>query len=311
MQCVLRRVALLTCVVGVFAVGVVLVIGCGGISPFSSARFAGLIAGIPQPGGNPPPATQPDDPGSGAITSVCDLDANLRVLSVTVANLSAQYLRFSMTFAVSAGPGGFVCDSELQNYLRAGYRDALVPGSGRTITIGCDTLTLLSGNLLLTREFGVTDLDIPVTLDPAQTPETSPVPTTFQLTRRDNGSPLIPLPEIIVLGNAAPNFICTGGNLCSQRGFVYTNAVGFPVGKAIDASRIQGTICNSGFGTAPEWRLDKVVFDGAVQAYQYAAGGAIVVSALNRSGDSLTDTRKQAVWLVTDANGVIIHYPDP
>jgi hypothetical protein len=303
---------MLTCVVGAFAVGVVLVIGCGGTSPFLSARFAETIITTQQPGGSPPPATQPTTPGSDAITSVCDLDANLRVLSVTVANLSAQYLQFSMTFAVSAGPGGFVCDSELQSYLNAGYSDALVLGSGRVITIGCDTLTLLSGNRLLTREFGISELGIPVTLAPAQNPDsTSPAPTTLQLTRRDNNSPLIPLPEIIVLGNDDPNFICTGGNLCSQRGFVYTNAVGLPVGKAIDASRIQGTVCNTSLGTAPEWRLDKTVFDSSVQTYQYAAGGAIIVTALNRADDALTETRKQAVWLVTDSNGATIHFPDP
>jgi hypothetical protein len=311
MRRVFPRVAILTCVVSTVAVSVALLIGCGGVSPFSAARFAGLMSPIETAGNGGTGTSQPAQPGTGAITSVCDIDATLRVLSVTVANASAQFLQFSMTFAVSAGPGGFVCDSEVQNYTQAGYTDALVPGSGNTITIGCDTLTLLSGNRLLTMEFGVNQ-GAAATLGPAENPDSgSPTPTTFQLVRRDNGSPLIPLPELIVLGNSDVNFLCTGQNLCTQRGFLYTSAAGIPVGKPVDASRIQGTVCQTGFGTAPEWRLDKTVFSGPPAAYQYAAGGAIVATALNRANDSLTETRKQVVWLVADSTGQTIHFPAP
>ena len=61
----------------------------------------------------------------------------------------------------------------------------------------------------------------------------------------------------------------------------------------------------------PEWRLDKTVFDGQFQAYHYAAGGTIIVTVLNRASDSLTETRNQAVWLVTDGEGNTLHFPDP
>jgi hypothetical protein len=310
MRRVFPRVVILTCVVSAFAVGVAVLIGCGGVSPFAAARFAGLITPTEQTGGGGS-STQPAQPTTGAIASVCDIDAALRVISVTIANASAQFLQFSMTFAVSAGTGGFVCDTEVQNYTQAGYTDALIPGSGNTITVGCDTLTLLSGNRLLTLEFGVNQ-GIAATLGPAENPESAnPTPTTFQLVRRDNGSPLIPLPELIVLGNSNVNFLCTGQNLCTQVGFLYTSTVGIPVGKPAEVSRIQGTVCQTGFGTAPEWRLDKTVFEGTPSAFQYAAGGAIIATALNRANDSLTDTRKQVVWLVTDSNGQTIHFPAP
>ena len=125
----------------------------------------------------------------------------------------------------------------------------------------------------------------------------------------------IPLPELIVLGGDDADFICTGGaqlgDLCTQRGFVYVNDGGVSVGKPANASRIQGTICNEGFGTAPEWRLDKTLQDGFVQAFQYSAGGSIIVSILDRSADDVENNRNQVVWLVTNGNDTTIHYPNP
>ncbi|MBN2561881.1 MAG: hypothetical protein JXQ75_13220 [Phycisphaerae bacterium] len=311
MQARVRRVAIPAGIVGVFTIAAILVIGCGGISPFLATQFANTLTGGLASGG--PDTSPPDDGGVGqAIDSVCDLPERLRGISVTVSNESQQYVKFSMTFAVSAGSGGFVCDEEYQDYINAGYGEADL--TGNTTIVGCDTLTLLGGNKLLTMEFGISE-GANATLDPASGTEENPVPTTYQLTRRDNGSEIIPLPEIIVLGNEDPNFICTGGavlgDLCSQRGFVYFTQAGVPTGKPANVSRIQGTVCNSGFGTAPEWRLDKTVEDDTVQPYQYAAGGAIVVTVLDRDGDAPDENRNQAVWLVTDGDGNTIHNPAP
>lgn len=309
MPFVVRRLAVLTGVLGVFAVLGVWIIGCSGVSPFTAAQFATKITTIQGGGGPTPPPANGDDDGENTVTrSVCDLDTELRGIQITLANLSQQYVKFSLTLAVSAGSGGFVCDDELQNYTRAGYSDAQLVGN--TTTIGCDTLTLLSGTRLLVLEFGINQLT--ATLPPATGDATNPTPSVLQLTRRDTGSPLLPLPELIVLGNGDQNFICSGNQLCTQRGFVYYSAPnGLPLGKAVDASRIQGTVCNRGFGTAPEWRLDKTLKDGLVQSFQYVAGGAIVATVLDRAGDAPNLTRNQVVWQVTDSAGNTVHFPQP
>jgi len=308
MPSLVRRLAVLTGVLGVFAVLGFWIIGCNGVSPFAAAQFATKITTI-QGGGGPPPPPADDDDGDNTVTrSVCNLDPELRGIQITLANLSQQYVKFSMTLAVSAGAGGFVCDSELENYTRAGYTDA--PLINNTTTIGCDTLTLLSGTRLLVLEYGINQ--ITATLPPATGDVTNPTPSVLQLLRRDNGSPFIPLPELIVLGNADPNFICSGTELCTQRGFVYYTAPnGLPVGKSVDASRIQGTVCNSGFGTAPEWRLDKTLRDNTVQPFQYVAGGAIIATILDRAGDAPNLTRRQVVWQVTNSGGNTVHFPAP
>ena len=312
MHSVLRRVAILAGIVGIFSLVIGSFIGCGHVSPFSAAVFNTKLVGLASGGPTP---TEPTTPTNGTTASVCDLDPLLQGISVTIANASEQFVRFSMTFAASAGTGGWVCDGEIQDYINAGYIDALVPGSGNTITVGCDTLTLLSGSRLLTMEFGINQ-GVQQRLAPGTgTDPNNLTPTTLQLTRRDNGSPIIPLPEIIVFGNSNANFICVGGStlgdLCTQRGFVYGNSSDLPIGKAVEATRLQGTVCNTGFGTAPEWRLDKTVFDTAVQPFQFAAGGTIVATVLNRASDPLTETRNQAVWLVTDGAGATIHFPAP
>lgn len=312
MESVLRRIALSGGIVCLLVLAAFVGFGCDGMSPFLSAQFANTMSGLAQSSGGPPPTQEEEDT---LLTSVCDLPAEQRVLSLAIASEAGgeeknQTVRFSITFAVSAGVGGFVCADELQTYLNAGYSNALVPGSGNTITIGCDTLTLLSGSQLLTMEFGVSL---------GQTLETD---QTLQLTRRlgagAGGSPLIPLPEIIVLGKDDPNglFTCIGGasvgDICTQRGFVYFSvATDLPTGKPAEALRIQGTLCNSGFGTAPEWRLDKALNDDLVQPFQYPAGGGILVTVLDRSGDSTIVHRNQAVWLVTDVGGATVHFPDP
>ncbi len=313
----LRRVVISTAVIALFTVTALVIVGCGGISPFLSAQFASTMVGtdegvLAQGGANLP---EPEDEtiASAAITSVADLPEIFRGLSVTVANESQTYVRFSMVFAVSAGPGGFVEDDLIQDYITAGYDDALIPGSGNIATIGCDTLTLVSGTRLLTMEFGIGQGDL-ATLAPGIVGDQE-TPQLYQLRRRNNASDIIPLPEIIIFGEDDSDFTCTGGDilgdLCTQRGFVYSSAADIPVGKAIEASRIQGTVCNEGFGTAPEWRLDKTTLDGQVQPYQYGAGGTIIVTILDRWNDSVEESRNQAVWLVTDGDGNTIHFPQP
>lgn len=315
-----RRVAIPTAVLALFSVAAAIIIGCGTISPFLSAQFAETMMnpdeefGLAR--GGVRGAGEEETPVGEAIDSLRDLPPAWRGLTVTVFNESQQYVRFSMTFAVSAGPGGFVSeDDDIQDYINAGYSNALVPGAGNVVTIGCDTLTLLSGNQLLTMEFGISEGDL-ATLAPGIDEEDNEDIQAYELRRRDNRSTVIPLPEIIVLGSDDPDFTCTGGailgDLCSQRGFVYASAAGIPVGKAADASHIQGTVCNALFGTAPEWRLDKTIDTGSVlQPFQFAAGGTIGVVVLDRWNDAFTATRNQVVWLVTDGDGNTIHFPDP
>lgn len=308
MNSLMRRLAMPGVVVVMIAIVSVVVWGCGGMSPFLAAQFASNITPRLGPGPTPPPTTNPDD-GSTSLTSVCDLDAALRGIQVSIQNQALQRVRFAMTFVVSAGPGGFVCDAQLQDYLNAGYTDAIPAGSGNTFTIGCDVLTLISGNRLLTLKFGINQLpEVSLVPAPAADPTTA---TVISLRRRDNGGTFIPLPELVVFGDSDPNFTCVGGDLCTQRGFVYSSVNNLPIGKAADALRIQGTVCNALAGTAPEWRLDKALTDGVVQSFQYFAGGTIQVTVLDRSGDSLNDARNQVVWEVSDESGQVIHNPNP
>lgn len=293
---------------GVVALGLLaafIAVGCGGnISPFLSAQFAQTFLNLPDRNQGTPTTTPDNTTPDTAITSVCALDAANRNIQIALVNQAQQPVSFAITLAVSAGPGGFVCDAELPNYLNAGYVDALIPGQ-TVLVVGCDTVPLLSGTRILVRRYGINELGSPSLVAAAPGAET----TRTLLTA--TGSPLIPLPELIIFGDADPNFICTGANLCTQRGFVYTNPSGIPVGKSAEVIRIQGTLCAQGFGTAPEWRLDKTPFNNAVQPFQYAAGGTIVATVLDRSGDAASNPRNQVVWLVTNENGDTIHIPDP
>lgn len=318
----LSRVSLFAGLVGVLAVAILIAPGCRSTNPFLAAAFnmsgfdnnnGGIQSGGPPPGPDGGGTTNTD-----VLSSVCDLPVTEQFIQVSILNASEQFVDFSMTFAVSAGPGGFVCDDQLQDYLNAGYSDALAPGLGGSANIGCDILSLGSGTRLLTLEFGINEVGfIPIPPNVGGDPEAD-LPTRV-LQRRDGRGPNIPLPELIVFGNADPNFICAGGevlgDLCTQRGFVYTampppsERRGLPVGKSVESSRIQGTICAENFGTAPEWRLDKTL-NNQVQPFQYGRGGTIVVSVLNRALDDLTNTRNQAVWLVTDADDNTLHFPD-
>lgn len=283
-------------------------------SPFLATQFNTALANFLQ--GNiitpPPTNSNNNNNGNNAITSVCDLTDAQRSLRVDLATSSPQQVEFSITFIVSAGPGGFVCDEELQNYLNAGYTDAIPPGSGQTLPIGCDTITLLSGTRLLALEFGSNQGNAAILAanasgDDAQTGNT------LQLRRRDNGLLDIPLPELIVFGSDDVNYICSGGtqgDLCTQRGFRYLGAGNVTVGKSPEASRIQGTVCAENAGSAPEWRLDKTL-DNVTQPFQYGRGGSIIVRVLNRANDALDNSRNQVVWTVLDADGNTIHVENP
>ncbi len=311
------RVASLVSLACVFAVGVILATGCKGGSPFLAAAFNSTLVGV-NTGGPPPTPTNPDDPTQNeTVTSVCDLNLAEQTIQIFIQNESQQFVEFSVTLVVSAGPGGFVCDEQINDYLNAGYTDAIVPGSGTTAGIGCDSIGLLSGTRLLTLEYGVNQgagaMIGPNVTGDANTVFPDPSLPQFTLRRRDDGSALIPLPELVVFGNDDPDFICSGGtivgDLCTQRGFVYASGVGLPVGKSVESSRIQGTVCAENFGSAPEWRLDKTL-DTQTQPFQYGRGGVIVVGVLDRAGDAIDNTRNQAAWLVIDANDNTLHFPD-
>ncbi|MFH1416800.1 MAG: hypothetical protein ABII12_00725 [Planctomycetota bacterium] len=295
--------------VSLVAVVVVIVIGCGNASPFLTARFLTDTQLTTLQSGSFPDSDATDPTADEVLASVCDLPEESPEqwgISVTLENESAQYVQFSMTFVVSAGAGGFVCDDELQDYINAGYSQV---GAGNSITIGCDTITL-GGSQILTMQFGINQ-GAAGRLDPYDEETDADFPT-LTLRRRDSGGTLIPLPELIIFGNEDSNFICTGGavlgDLCSQRGFVYSTADDIPVGKSVDASRIQGSICNAGFGSAPEWRLDKTL-NTVAQAFQYPVGATIVITILDRSADATSVNRNQVVWLVTDSDDNTVHFP--
>lgn len=311
MLSMLRRVSCMS-VAMTLTVAILFQFGCGGTSPFLAAQFASTIGNIPRTG---PPSTDDDDDDDGGdnqvLASVCDLTSDAQqTINVSIQNQAQQRVRFAMTFLVSAGPNGFVCDEELTNYTNAGYSQAFAPGSASSLTIGCDTVQLLSGNTILRMNFGVDQLPEEF-LQPNQTGDQGGNVPTLQLRRRDNGLEFIPLPELIVFGNANVNFTCVGNDLCTQRGFVYSSINNVPIGKSADAAHIQGTVCESQLGTAPEWRLDRTLNDNLIQPFQYPVGATIVVQVLDRSGDSLNDPRNQVVWTVTNAANATVQTPQP
>lgn len=313
----LRKVALVSGLACVPCLASLLALGCNGQSPFLAAVFNQTLLGtqgvVGGAGGNFLPPTDPGLPGEGDIlSSVDELPLASRTIQISIENASQHSVEFSMTLVVSAGPGGFVPDDEIQPYLDAGYSDAIAPGSADTAIIGCDTLTLQSGTRMLTLEFGINEGEVAELAPNSGGDPDANLPTRI-LRRRGDGSPFIPLPEVIVLGNEDPNFVCVGGatsdSLCTQRSLVYLSAGGFPVGKPIEVSRTQGTLCAENFGTAPEWRLDKTL-DIFVQPFEFGRGGTIVLRVLDRAEDGLDTFRNQAVWTVVDGNGQSLHLPD-
>lgn len=298
-------------------------LGCAGANPFLSAQFATTFGNLPgrQTGTPFVPPTQPGTDTS-ALASVCDLAAALRTMTISMRNESTQEIHFAMSLLVSAGTGGFACADELQNYTNAGYAQVSDPGSPTTFTIGCDQVRLLTGTQILRRTFGV-ERSPEIVLQPNQPGNQGGNVPTIQLTVGQANTPNIPLPEVIVFGTTSAvtltsgvthNFSCVGNNPndpCSQLGFIYTNVQDVQVGKPVEASRIQGTQCQTGFGVRPEWLLDKTLNDNQTATFQFPVGAQVVVTVLDRAGDAPSDSRNQVVWTVTDANGNVIHDQAP
>lgn len=294
MQTRRRRLLNSTGLIWLVMIAVAVVIGCGSATPLLNLSFAqNTLVGTAGGGGDPVATTGPG--GNNPIQTVCDMDPERRGIFIVVQNESQQFVRLSMTFVASAGAGGFVCDDEVNNYFNAGYRAAVLNSSG-SMTIGCDTIQLLGGTALLIRR--VTDtMAQNVGGDPNNAPVAQP-PL--------NGGTFIPLPEAIVLGDDDPIFICTGNNLCTQRGFVYSDIANNPIA-FIDVARTQDTVCNANAGTAPEYRLGNPnVDDNQIQPFQYPSGGTIILTILDRSTNANPNVN-QVVWAVFDVDGNLIH----
>jgi len=276
------------------AIAIIVALGCGRNSPFLAIQFAGTLG--PPAGGGTRPSTSQNN-GSTTISQSCDLDAAKRGIRVVLANEAQQFVRYSITFIASAGPGGFVCDEDLNDYFAAGYRDTILD-VGNGATFGCDVVRLLGGTRMLSLRIADTlAQNVGGTTDPANVPIAQP-PL--------NGNTFIPLPELIVLGDTDPIFTCTGNNLCTQRGFVYTDVANTPIA-FVNVSRTQDTVCNSRAGTAPEWRLsDLNKADNQASPFQFVPGGGIGIDVLDRANNANVNVN-QVVWTVVDINGNIIH----
>lgn len=268
-----------------------LLLGCAGSNPFTAARFAGGFQDTGGGGGTPPP-------GGGDVNSTCDLaGADKFLSSFRLVNRSTRRVSYSMTFIASAGSGGFVCEQDRTTYLNAGYRALSLDSTAFNAAIGCDTVQLTSGTQLL----GLT-LTGQIAADPSG--------GTDQAQEQNAASPLngavaIPVPQLIVLGDGQSNFICQGSNACTQGGFAYTSDFGTLISK-ITSLRTQGTLCNTGLGSRPEWLLlDPNLEDTERSAFQYVVGSSIEVQILNRP-DNTNPQVNQAVWRIISSEGTTL-----
>jgi len=294
----MRGLAGSTGIIWMTAICVIVAIGCGHTSPLLQLQFANALAGLGQGGGSQPTTT----PGTGTDNQIrfsCDLDPARRGIRFLLQNQAQQTVKYSLTFIASAGPGGFVCAEDEAAYIAAGYRETTLD-VGNGATFGCDIVQLLGGTKMLsfrvanTIAQNVGGLEANITI--------GQVPL--------NGNTFIPLPELIVLGDSDPIFTCTGNNLCTQRGFVYTDIAGTPIA-FVNASRTQDTVCNANVGSAPEWRLaNPNNADTTANAFQYVAGGTIVVRILDRANNA-NAAQNQVIWQVFDIDGDVIHLPRP
>lgn len=292
----MRSLAGSTGIIWVAAICIIVAIGCGSTSPLLSLRFAGTLAGLGVGGGSQP-ATNPA--GGNALQTSCDLDPARRGINFLLLNQAQQTVRYTLIFLASAGPGGFVCAEDESAYIAAGYRDTVLD-TGNGATFGCDIVRLLGGTRMLSlRVANSVAQDVGGTVE-NQTVAQVPL----------NGNTFIPLPELIVLGDDDPIFTCTGNNLCTQRGFVYTDIAGTPIA-FVNASRTQDTVCNANAGSAPEWRLaDLNEDDEDANAFQYVSGGTIIVRILDRA-TNVNQAANQVVWNVFDINGDDVHLERP
>lgn len=263
--------------------------GCAGANPFIAARFAGGLSGKGGGGGTTTQTTN-------NIQDTCDLSSTLKVFNgFALANAAKQNVNYSVTFIASAGTGGWVCDDDLDDYLNAGYRAIPLDSRTNTATIGCDPVPLSRGSQLLALRISG---QIQADASGGNNPQLAASPL--------NGNVRIPIPELIVVGDNANNFLCQGSNACTQGGFVYTDQVGTSIAKAT-ANRTQGTICQSRVGNLPEWRLFDPNFpDTQAAAFDYVAGAIVSVVVLDRANNSDPNVN-QVVWQVRSAGGTIIH----
>ncbi|MFO0971890.1 MAG: hypothetical protein U1A27_00420 [Phycisphaerae bacterium] len=277
--------------------------GCGGANPYSTLVFMNDVinhqtaAGQTFPRGGGPSIVPPTTtaPTTTTINSTCDLPTARKNITMLVRNESLQNVRYSLTFLVSAGAGGFVCDTDRASYTNAGY-----VSFGSSVTLGCDVITpnaangFRGGSELLGRSIGLDAVGNPILIPPnlSGTPQGGPAAVTPL-----DGVTLIPLPEVIVLGNDNPIFKCQASNPCTQGGFAYTNALGVQIDD-IFVSRTQGTLCNAGAGTRPEFRLhNPSSADTTAAAFEFVAGSSVTVSILDRVLNP-TASQNKAVWRV-------------
>lgn len=277
--------------------------GCGAASPFATtAFFQTSVNAFPNqtfprggigtgPGGVTPPTTQP----TSTVNSTCDLTLARKTMTMILRNESTQNVRYNLTFLVSAGSGGFVCDADRASYLAAGYTSL-----GGSVTLGCVTITpsvvngFRGGNELLGRSFGRDSFNNPILLPPNVSGTTSGAPVAPAPL---NGVTPIPTPEVIVLGNSESIFTCQANDPCTQGGFVYVTAQGVQIDD-IFARRTQGTLCNTNAGSRAEWRLlNPSNADSTAQAFQFVAGASISVTVLDRVFNNVA-TQNKVVWQV-------------
>ncbi len=270
--------------------------GCGGTSPYANLVFLNnavsdpSVQTFPRGGIVTPTTTQATQPVNPTINSTCDLTSARKSITVILRNNAVLSARYSITFLASTGQGGFVCNADVPTYTAAGYVSV-----GSSITLGCDVLTASPGSgfrggtdLLARTVTSPTPIPPNNTGDPNQAPA-APAPL--------NGVTPIPLPEVIVLGDGTSTFICVSNDPCTQGGMAYTDPIGTPI-QLITSSRTQGTLCRTGLGTRPEWRLlNPSNADSTAQAFQYVAGSSINLTVLNRAFNP-DSGQNQSTWQV-------------
>lgn len=269
--------------------------GCGGVSPFTTARFVQNFAGSGAGGGNPPPPV-------GTFGSTCDLSANRKSIRFDLRNQSTRQVQYRMTMVASAGIGGFVCDLDRNTYLNAGYRPLAVDPLTFTATIGCDPVALRGGTQLLALSLSGTIA--------SNTGDVNDFEGAPQAASPLTGVVAIPVPQLIVLGDGNANFICRGNDACTQSGLIYTTDFGTLVTR-ITALRTQGTLCNTRSGSVPEWLLfDPNQADEDSSAFHFTTGSFVSVGVLDRA-DNTDPNVNQAVWQVVSVDGVTLRNFQP
>jgi len=300
-----QRAALLWSAFSILAIGWMIAFtgtGCGGTNALGTLQLINQAVSDPSvqtfPRGGiprPPTTTQTTQPVNPVINTTCDLPTNRKSEFFILRNDSLQNLTYSMTFLISAGSGGFMCEADRPTYTAAGYVSV-----GNSITLGCDTLTPTSvngfrgGNELLAVSFGRDSFNQPIIIPPNTSGTSSGAPAAPAPL---NGITAIPVPEVIVLGSSDVNFSCQGNDPCTQSGMNYTNTLGVLIDH-ITVARTQGTICNVNAGSRPEWRLlNPSNADSTAQSFQFVAGGSISVLVLDRVFNTNPNQNK-AVWTV-------------